>query len=179
MTDGTIVFETAKGVTLLECQGSRASGAYTGPQSATMTLTMTGCKFKPFGTSCTSQGYLSGGIVLAAMPVQIGIVEGGKKPVLGWTLSFGEAPADSSFECELGTLALAGSAIGRVTPADKQSTSLKLELKGKKGVQEPERFQAGGSTGVAFEGLGKPKPVSFDSTFSGSGAEAVELKALP
>jgi len=178
MTGGPMVFEDSE-KTLFECKASLAGGEYTGPQSATLTLTMTGCVFTPFQAKCSSPGYATGEIVLSGMPVQIGMVDEGAKPVLGWRLSFGEAPQDSGFECELGRLALAGSVIGRVSPADKESSTVKLEFKGKKGAQEPERFQGGGVDGVSLEGLGKPYPVSVGSSLSIADAEAVELRALP
>lgn len=177
MTGGPVVLET-KSVAIFQCAASSASGEYTGPQTATLTLTMTGC-VEPFGAKCFSQGHATGEIVLPGMPVQMGLIEGGAKPVVGWELRFGEAPADSRFECELGSLALGGSVIGRVSQADKQGSSLTLEFVGGKGVQEPERFAGGAAVGVGLEGLGKPTPVSLKSAFSGADAKAVEIRALP
>ncbi|HXD56012.1 MAG TPA: IPT/TIG domain-containing protein [Solirubrobacteraceae bacterium] len=133
-----VLFETT-GKTQLLCTGLSGTGNYSGTSILTgASLKFTGCEMS--GSKCSS-GAVSGEIVTE--PV------GGS---LGWREKAGNlvgeslAPSSESgplFEatCGTATVAVTGSAIGQITPANNMTLSFSLKLKQSKGVQAVEAFE--------------------------------------
>ena len=77
-----------KATVLLECASGSAQGEYTGPQTATMSLVLSGCGLRFFGTAvCSSAGAAAGEVRVPDLPAQLGFIEDGSKPSVGWALN--------------------------------------------------------------------------------------------
>ncbi len=163
-----------------ECDAGSASGEYTGSQSATMSLVLTGCHINFFGSiPCNSSGAGAGEVDVQALPAQLGLIEAGPKPSVGWALGSPTGSTFATFECGGEPVSLAGSVIGAST-ADKMSQAAKLTYKGSEGLQTPERFEGGLRDTLTFHEVpsGAGTAVSLDTSGTIDSSEKVELRAM-
>jgi hypothetical protein len=166
------------GFPILQCGESRLSGAYTGTQSASLQLTLSGCDSGLLNTSCHSEGAETG-IITALLHAQLGIISA-KKVSLGWELQPASGDALLSFTCGTYELAIAGSVIGPVSKDDKMSSVFSLAFAtNKEGDQEPTSF-AGGSVDKLELIAGNEPQFALTLTTSASldGEESLELKGI-
>lgn len=172
---GAATFEVAKGLKL-ECTSSLA-GEYTGAHTASVALTLTGCKLEALGSvPCQSVGASAGEIKGEVVEAQLGMIEAGSRPTVAWVLNpYSQGPL-ATFECDAQPLSLAGSVIGSVTKVDKMSSAFTLTFTaGTHGVQSPERLEDGLQDTLIISG---GEPTSLSASEAIGGEEAVEIKAL-
>jgi hypothetical protein len=172
---GKLVF-VGKSGTLLECAAGSASGEYTGSQSATISLVLTGCKFVLAGVACQGSGAAAGEVTVDALPAQLGFIADASKPSLGWALNAPVGSTFASFECDGYPFSLSGSVIAALSTADKMSKTAKLTFKASKGIQVPTHFE-GGPEDVLELVYGAKEPVSLEATVTLENQEALELRA--
>jgi alpha-tubulin suppressor-like RCC1 family protein len=162
---------------VLECKTGLANGEYTGPQSATMTLVLSGCSLSFFGNvPCTSEGAAAGEVVAQALPAQLGIIHAGAKPSVGWALGGPAGATFAAFECSGFQGSLTGSVIAAIGSPDKSSQTTALTYKGSEGSQTPESFE-GGLPDVLALNLFPDATLSLDTTATIDSSEAVEVRA--
>jgi hypothetical protein len=145
VTNGATTLETAA-KTKLTCAKGTGAGEYTDAKSSTLTLKLNGCKLAATKEPCRSAGAAAGEIVTGALDGRLGFIEDQYKEntattVVGVDLS--GQPSLLTAEC--GTqkvpLSVSGSAIGRLTPIDKMSSSFVLQFSQAGGAQIPENFE--------------------------------------
>jgi phospholipase C len=182
---GPVSFETAH-KTKVVCTGLGGEGEYTGPKTELLELTLSGCE-RPGRGSCHDDKATSGEISLSPLEGELGVIKpsvGSKPPTIGVSLhrANGE-PVIAEFQCggegAANLVAIEGSVIGTVTPADKMSRNATLKLAGKKGKQKPEAF-AGASPDALLATLGgsAPERVGLTLVATLSSQEPLELKVL-
>jgi hypothetical protein len=182
---GTVTLETA-GAKKIACSAGSAAGEYTGAQSETVTLTLSGCERPSTHASCQSLGAASGEIVTSALEGKLGFVRSGEKPIVGLRLA--AEPALASIECagagaggkEL--VLLEGSAIGTVKVIDAMTSQFTDAYVQKAGAQSPERFEGGFKdvlTSTILAGLEKTSETTgLGATLTVAGEEPLEVKAI-
>lgn len=164
----------------IRCDAGSGSGDYTSSQSATMTLDLTGCTYVPFpGSYCTSAGAAAGEI-RTTVPAQLGYIETGSRPSLGWALNSPAETPFASFECNapVAPTSLTGTVIAAVEPADKMSRSDKLVFTGSEGVQVPRHFEGGPEDPLELNWSFQQLPASLQTAATIENPEALELLAL-
>ncbi len=162
-------------VAALQCTEAAIAGEYTGPQSASLTLALSGCTSPYFfSQKCKSEG-ASEGDITATVQATLGIISAATKS-LGWDLQPASGSDLATFECAGLPLALTGSIIGRVTKADVMSSLFSLTFKGSKGKQVPERFESGLTDVPHLSYL--EKSVALVMTNAITSEEKLELKAI-
>ncbi len=167
-----------KATVLLECASGSAQGEYTGPQTATMSLVLSGCGLRFFGTAvCSSAGAAAGEVRVPDLPAQLGFIEDGSKPSVGWALNSPTSGPLATFTCEKVPVTLQGSVIGAVQPVDKMSQTAKVAYKGSEGAQSPESFEGGALDTLVLDSY-EVTPVSLDTSGAIASAEAVEIRAV-
>jgi alpha-tubulin suppressor-like RCC1 family protein len=178
-----IPLETAAGKgtkasVILECASGSAQGEYTGPQTATMSLVLKGCGLHFLGiVPCSSERAAAGEVRAQDIPAQIGFIEDGSKPSVGWALGSPTSGPLATFGCENVPASLQGSVIGAVQPIDKMSQTAKLAYKGSEGAQTPESFEGGAQDTLVLDSY-DVAPVSLDTSGAIDSAEAVEIRAM-
>jgi len=164
----------------LRCSAGSGSGEYTGPQSATISLVLTGCTYvNERDSECKSAGAAAGEI-RTTVPAQLGYIQAGAKPSIGWALN---APAEKSFanfDCNAGVAptSLSGSVIAAVTSADKMSNTAKLKFEGSKGVQAPTHLEGGPEDVLDLIWSYQELPASLHTTATLENQEPLELLAM-
>jgi len=167
-----------KARSILECASGSASGEYTGPQTATMSLVLHGCELLVFGKmTCNSEGAAAGEVRAEDLPMQIGLIEDGVKPSVGLALNGDTNAPLATFKCESIPASLTGSVIAAMKPVDKMSQTATLAYKGSEGTQTPESFEGGAQDALVLESFGT-SPVSLDTSGAIDSAEAVEIRAI-
>jgi alpha-tubulin suppressor-like RCC1 family protein len=170
--------KTTKAFVILECASGSAQGEYTGPQTATMSLVLSGCGLRLLGTqSCSSPGAAAGEVRVADLPAQLGFIEDGPKPSVGWALNSPTSGPLATFNCETIPTSLQGSVIGAVQPVDKMGQTDALAYKGSEGAQTPESFEGGAQDTLELDSYDLA-PVSLDTDGAIANAEAVEIRAV-
>ena len=170
--------KSTKATVILECASGSAQGEYTGPQTATMSLVLTGCGLRFFGIEpCSSPGAAAGEVRVPDLPAQIGFIEDGSKPSVGLALDSPTGGPVATFSCEGVPVSLQGSVIGAVQPFDKMSQTAKLAYKGSEGAQDPESFEGGAQDTLVLESY-DVAPVSLDTDGAIASAEPVEIRAV-
>jgi alpha-tubulin suppressor-like RCC1 family protein len=165
-----------KALVILECASGSAQGEYTGPQTATLSLVLDGCGLRLLGTlPCASPGAAAGEIRMADVPAQLGFIEDGAKPSVGWALNSPTSGPLATFDCESVASSLQGSVIGAVQPVDKMTQSATLAFRGSEAVQDPESFEGGARDTLVLDSYGVT-PVSLDTAGTIASAEAVEIR---
>lgn len=183
---GTALFEASIKVSKgradynkIPCSTSTATGELTGPSSAKLALTLTGCHGY-FGY-CTSAGATAGEIDTGTLQAQLGEIAPGKTPSVGWNLNPGAPTPLASFECGI-PVTINGSAIGVTTPVDKMSSSLKIEFTAAAGQQAPSAFERGLENPLTVTIPTEPpilERLGLTDTFTLTAHEAFEIKAIP
>ncbi len=182
------------GAVVIDCTGSSASGTYTGPQSAELQLTLTGCA----GTgavytgvpaeSCQSEGAPAGEITSMPLSMQLGSFTVKGKSEAGWGLQPASGASVASFTCGSShPITLFGSLIGEIRKPDKQATESIVAFATTKAhgkhpllVQIPEGWPGAlrDPIQIHVEDYGYTGLV-VTSTLTLTAAEALEVKALP
>jgi len=157
----------------LECTFSRITGTYTDPQTAAVTLVLTGCKSDIItGQACQTVGAPSGQVE-GQFIATLGLISDGSKPSVG--LDLRQARGTELLELECGArVFMSGSIIAPITPAEKMSSTFKLAFKVKKGAQSPESFEGQAPEVPKIDGLA----VGLKLNLKLDGEERIEIKAL-
>ena len=165
---GALTLETA-GKAKVTCSASQSAGEYTGPQAATLGLTLTGCSLGATKESCQSAGAAAGEISAAGLQAKLGFIqdvsEGTEIHVsLGWDLQ--REPSILSAECGGAKTALlvTGSVIAPISTIDKMTSAYTLKFSATGGKQSPESFE------------GMPKD-TLSAAIGGAPAEPAGMKA--
>ena len=163
----------------LKCSASHITGTYTGAQSASLSLLLSGC-FTELGNDrpeCHSEGAAEGQVA-TNLRARLGIISTAKsKPSLGWALEPQPGGELAQFTCGGEALAIGGAVIGTVSPVDKMGSSLALAFAASKThAQSPESF-AGGGKQVPLLIIGKEQyPLILTTSATLAGEEQLELK---
>jgi hypothetical protein len=167
-TSTTVTLETT-GKSQIRCAASTSHGEYTGTKSATLGLTLTGCKLTSGGEACQSSGSAPGEITAAGLKATLGFIqdidkEGEVLASVGWDLQ--HEPSIISGECGSAKRALAvtGSVIAPISPVEKMAAAYTLKLTQTGGKQVPESFEE------------QPKD-TLSETLGGGPSEQAGLKA--
>ena len=165
----TVTFKNKRGKSVDDtrsCSASAVSGEYTSSESASISVTYTGCGY------CHSSGASSGEIRTGPLEAQLGLVDTGSKPKAGWILNpYSESPLA---ECEIFG-SVVGSVIGSVSATNEMSRSFQLSFTGKHGHQLPEMFEDGLEQTLELDG----HRAALTTSASLEGSEEIEIKTLP
>jgi len=162
---------------LFRCGAGAASGEYTGPQSAEMSLVLHKCHLELFGeVPCNSPGAGVGEVEIQPLHAQLGFIENGASQSAGWALGDGEGAVFAAIECEGHPTTIDGGVIGTST-IDKMSQTTTLTFTGAEGQQLPTRFEGGLEDTLTLI-LNGPLAVSLDATATIESAEALEVRTL-
>jgi hypothetical protein len=130
----------------VKCLASSSKGEYTGTKTASLGMTLTGCKLAATGEACQTPGAATGEVVTGPLQAQLGFikdVENGSEVIsnVGWDLKSGSAFI--SGECGAGkqSLVVTGSVIGAISAADKFVAAYTLKFSQAAGKQLPEAFE--------------------------------------
>ncbi|HTU79552.1 MAG TPA: IPT/TIG domain-containing protein [Solirubrobacteraceae bacterium] len=169
--------------TRIECAASAGSGEYTGPQTALLSLTLTGCVDETDHLACNSPGLAGGEVAVDSAQAELGFIDAAK-PTIGWAINQSSDTPLASLECpEQGQPASAfpilGAAIAPLKTVDKMAASDALDFKTEGDEQDPERFQGGPKDALAIElpGVGAV-PATLVTTLKLSTKETVEVRGL-
>ncbi len=171
----TTLETTAK--TKITCTGSRAAGEYTGPQTETSTLTLSGCRLSPPGASCHSEGLAEGEVASSMLEGELGFVSKTAGTV-AWDLRPRTASLFAKLSCGGTPVEVAGSVVAPVAPLEKMTSSFKETLKASGGRQDPESLE-GASPDVLTAAIngGPFEAVGAAQAANAKGEEALEIKA--
>ncbi len=168
----------------LMCTESATSGEYTGTKTATLRVTLTGCKKVASKEACQSAGAAAGEIKASSLQGELGFIkdfaEGGAVTVaLGWDLK--HSPSIVSGECGASkeALVLTGSVIAPISAVDKMLPAYNLTPKATAGKQAPESFEEApnDTLSVAF-GPGTPEQAGLTTIEKIVNGEKLEFKAI-
>jgi alpha-tubulin suppressor-like RCC1 family protein len=179
---GAATVGTAFGLKIpaLQCTESAITGNYTGAQTASLSLVLSGC-MSPLANraQCHSEGAAEGQII-AALHAQLGIISAAaRKLSLGWDLQPASGGKLAVFTCGTAQFSLVGSVVGPLASADKISGSFSLAFATVNGQQAPEGFE-GGFRDVPSLSLGSEEvPVTLTMSATITDEEPLELKGLP
>lgn len=130
------------------CAGANLEGAYTGPKTETVTLTMIGCEVGGLGQACESNP-LKPGEIESQLEGEIGYIKNVEKQIVGLDLK-PKSPSTTfaAFQCgkppEVGPSAvIEGSAIAPIRPINRMSEEFKIAYKESAGKQAVQRFEGG------------------------------------
>ena len=162
------------------CAGGSGSGEISGLQTVSnINITLTGCEDAT--NPCQTAGHVPGDVTLAGLAGEVGVStyeSANFEDKLGFSLS-GEA----SFECGGGPIevALGGTAIGTLTPADSMTTTRTVKFTQSKGVEKPAAFAelaAPPPLEWTMTGFGSPARVGLSMTLQLITAEKLELNTV-
>ncbi len=155
------------------------AGQYTGAQTATMSLDLTGCEAPGvFGGKCQSEGAAAGEIRSGQLDGRLGMIRGGKDPVVGWDVE-GTAGHDlMSFKCGGTEIVVTGSAIAPVMRVDHMAPTFMLRFRAKGGEQDPDKFENGLNDTLSFVTSSTEEQAGLTMNATMSNEEEVEIKAL-
>jgi hypothetical protein len=177
-TGGTVTLEAARKATI-KCTANTLAGEYNRPQTAVLEITPTGCEANGIGGGkCQSQGASTGEIKTVALDGQLGTIETGAKPTIGWELTPTSGTELAVFTCGSTEVSLEGSVIAPVKTVDKMRAAFTLKFMGKKGVQVPERFAGGSKDTLILHTPGGSEAIGLMGTLTMSGEEDIEIKAI-
>jgi hypothetical protein len=166
---GTAVTLETTGKSQIRCAGSTSQGEYTGPKSATIGVTLTGCKLTAGGETCQSSGGAPGEVTAGGLKADLGFIqdidqEGEVRASAGWDLK--HEPSVISGECGSAKRALVvtGSVIAPISAAEKMVSAYTMKLAQTGGKQVPESFEE------------QPKD-TLNETLGGGPSEQAGLKA--
>jgi hypothetical protein len=128
----------------IKCLESTSSGEYTGTKSATLAITLTGCKLVG-GESCQT-GATAGQIATSTLEAQLGFIKDVENGIevaspVGWDLKNGSALISASCGAGAQTLVVTGSVIGEISANNKMAASYTLKFAQTAGKQAPESFE--------------------------------------
>ena len=177
----TAALETV-GKTKIACAGSSNSGEFTGLKTATLGITLTGCKRVSSKEACQSTGAAPGEIKASGLEGELGFIKDSvveNVVTVSVGLDLKHSPSIVSGECGAAkeSLVVTGSVIGGLA-ADKMAAASTLKLKAKGGKQEPESFEEEpkDTLGAAFAG-GTPEQAGLTNTQKLTYGEKLEIKA--
>jgi hypothetical protein len=187
-----VTFETTSG-SKIACGTGRGVGAITGPKTETMKFIWSGCKSLALNKPCQSpnpeekEKPQEGLIYSQPLTGELGFIEGGAHPKVGWDFKPTSGSVYSLFEC--GTTPLTGtkvifegSVIGGVKLINRMTEENVLRFKGSKGVQSPEKFEGGAKDTLKASfiiGLEKSEEAIAETAAEGfSFEEAMEFKGI-
>ena len=171
--------ETTGGATV-QCTASRDEGEYSSSQSLTISAVFTGCRVAGlFGGECRSENAHPGEVVSALLEARLGVIKGGSNPSIGWEMQPVSGSLIASFICGETKLSMTGSAIGRVTPDDKMTSSLSLQYTASKGKQTPEAFEGGGNKILALSSANTAEHAGLTATYAVANEEPIEIRDTP
>ena len=162
-----------------KCSADTATGEITGPQSGTIQITFTGCKFGK--TPCNTPAAPSGTIITSLLQIRVGYISAPKKTV-GADLYEPVGNQITSYVCGTAVLGVkvTGSVIGRLTPTNKAvvpAKVFKLKFQQTAGVQEVPNLESG-PVDILESSFGPPPEVTgLKSTESLLFTEPVTLSA--
>jgi hypothetical protein len=148
----TATLETPKGIKVA-CKNHKVYGEYTGPKTETQTLGLYECELASEKVPCesvnfneTPPAYTDGTIYAEALEGELGLVNGGSKPVAGWAIKPKSGSDVAIFECGatvgLGTkFIIEGSYITTVKKVDRPKEEWFDYNTGAGGKQVPEKFE--------------------------------------
>jgi hypothetical protein len=168
----------------VSCLESSASGEYTGLRSATIALTLTGCKNASTKEACHSSGAAEGTIALGTLSATLGFISdkvtsNGPVAKLGWDLQKGGTFAAATCGSSSEALNVTGSVIATISAVDKMVPSYSLAPKAKLGKQEPEAFEEEpNDTLTASLGSGSAEAAGLNGSVKITNGEKLEFKGL-
>ena len=144
-TGGGATLETAGG-SALKCAASHSSGEYTGTQSATASVTFTGCALATSKEPCQSAGAAPGEITAASLQGQLGFIkdvsEGTEIHVsLGWDLKHEPSLINAECGASKEAVVISGSVIAPISSLEKMTSAYTLKYAQAGGKQAPESFE--------------------------------------
>jgi phosphodiesterase/alkaline phosphatase D-like protein len=173
----TATFETIDKSTV-KCLENTLTGSYSGSQTATLTISFSGCEAHGgAGGKCQSEGAAPGEIVTHALEGQLGVIKAATVPSVGWDLKAASGPSLATFKCAATEISVTGSVIAPVTTVDKMLVTFALRFKASKGKQAPEKFESGINDTLSFVTAGTEQ-AGLTMTDSIVGEEEVEIKAI-
>jgi hypothetical protein len=177
-TSGAAMFETV-GRTKVTCAANTLAGEYTGAQTASMSLDLTACEAPGvLGGECQSEGAAAGEIRSGALDSRLGMIRGGKEPIVGWDLA-GAAGGDlMSFRCGGTEIVVTGSAIAPVMRVDHMAPTFRLRFRASRGEQDPEKFESGLNDTLSFVTSSAEEQAGLTMYAIISNEEALEIKAI-
>lgn len=177
--DGAAVKLETTGRTSVKCAKSAYTGEYTGPQTAALSLTFTGCEAAGGLTGqCRSDGASAGEIKTNTLDGQLGVIAAQARPSIGWDLQPASEPDLATFECGERVASLTGSVIVPVSGVDKMTAAFKLKFKASKGKQVPEQLEGGTRDTLSLLVAGAEEQAGLTMSDSLADEEPLEIKAL-
>jgi hypothetical protein len=137
-TSGEGRLETVGGEAI-ECTADTNKGAITGPKTATLEVSFTGCK--AFGiVNCTSKGAKSGELMIPGT-VMLGFIKATTPLEVGGAFTIS---GTQKFRCSgLIEVEVEGTGVGKVAPINTSSVTGHLNFAQALGVQKPATFEGG------------------------------------
>lgn len=170
------------GKSQVKCLGSTSSGEYTGTKSATLSLTLTGCKLAATGEACQTGG-VAGEIATGALEAQLGFIqdtESGSEvtSIVGWDLKRGSALVSGECGASKQSLVVNGSVIGAISAVDKYAAGYTLKFSQTAGKQLPEAFEEGPNDTLSLSLGGAPaEQAGLKASEKITNQEKLEFKA--
>jgi hypothetical protein len=182
-TGGATTLETV-GKKKLTCSAVASAGEYTGPKTATLTATFTGCVLSSSKEPCESAGAGAGEIIISPLQGELAFIQDEFIPQVGSITSVGlvltHEPSLLTAECGAGKLGLsvAGSVIAQITPFGKKVSAFALKLSQAAGKQVPDHLASGAQhTLLASFGSGPAEAAGLASKVKLVGEEPLSIKA--
>ncbi len=129
-TSGAAILETVAKARV-SCLGTTYSGEYTGPRTATVHMTLTGCELTNRSASkCESSGAHPGEVDLNTLEGRLGLIKGGSKPQAGmaFTPEASAQPYVAQFNCGGTPVSVTGDMIASYKPVDTMTATLRGQL---------------------------------------------------
>jgi hypothetical protein len=180
-TSGTTNLTSAGG-SRIRCLASTSVGEYTGPKTASLAVTYTGCEQTTSKHSCQSSGRAAGEIATSQLEGHLGFIRDTWTKEEGLHVSVGldlkHEPALFTAECGGTPVSVGGSVIGTFTTFDKMGLKSALKYVVTEGKQSPEAFEFGAKDTLttAFGG-GSAEQAGLTGTQAITNEEKLEIKA--
>jgi hypothetical protein len=181
---------TGKAVTLettgkkqVKCLSSTSTGEYTGAKSATLLVTLTGCRLSATHEACQTSGASAGEITSGTLGAQLGFiedVENGSEVIstVGWALEGGAAFLSGQCGTSETSLVVTGSVIGAISLVDKPAFAYSLKFNQAAGKQRPESFEEEPSDTLSLAlGGGGGEQAGLKASEKVTNEEKLEFKA--
>jgi phosphodiesterase/alkaline phosphatase D-like protein len=170
----------------MACSNNTLAGEYTGPKTATATITLTGCKgTRSVSGTCASEGAAAGELRLNPLHAQLGVIKAGATPTIGWSFAPASGASLVAFRCGATNLAVTGSVIAQVTggsvnfPVGKMFSSFTLKFTASKGHQKTEEFEDGIPHALALlTESHEEEPAGLQMKSVIASGESVEIRAV-
>jgi hypothetical protein len=180
-SSGKVTLQTVAGSSIT-CSHSASAGDYTGPKTATATITLTGCQLAASKQACSSSGAGSGEIVTSALEGELGFIEDfyeGEEDlhdVVGLDLK--HSPTLLTASCGGEALSVGGSVIAPISSVNKMSTAFTLKFTAAQGKQAPEAFEEEPADTLSSTlGGGAAEQAGLTATSKIKNGEKLEIKA--